>query len=90
MLGRDDLTIVTDSEMADRHVHEIMGEEIETTLLPTFASQFSLGHSDERTTQTILLFVSDQTEMPILRKGLVKIMELVDQNKNNERLQIAA
>lgn len=90
MLGRDDLTIVTDSEMADRHVHEIMGEEIETTLLPTFASQFSLGHSDERTTQTILLFVSDQTEMPILRKGLVKIMELIDQNKNNERLQIAA
>lgn len=90
MNGRTDLTIVTDSEAADRHVHKIMGDQIETNLLPTFASQFSLGHSDEYTTQTILLFVSEQTTMLNLRKGLAQLMEMVDQNQNSERLQIAA
>lgn len=86
MNGRTDLTIVTDSEAADRHVHKIMGDQIETNLLPTFASQFSLGHSDEYTTQTILLFVSEQTTMLNLRKGLAQLMEMVDQNQNSERL----
>lgn len=90
MNGRTDLTIVTDSEAADRHVHKIMGDQIETNLLPMFASQFSLGHSDEYTTQTILLFVSEQTTMLNLRKGLAQLMEMVDQNQNSERLQIAA
>ncbi|MFR0592224.1 accessory Sec system protein Asp1 [Limosilactobacillus mucosae] len=90
MVGRDDLTIVTDSEISDRHVHKIIGDQIETNLLPTFASQFSLGHSDEYITQTILLFISDQTKMPVLRRGLTQILELVDFNQNNERLQIVA
>lgn len=90
MNGRTDLTIVTDSEAADRHVHKIMGDQIETNLLPTFASQFSLGHSDEYTTQTILLFVSEQTTMLNLRKGLAQLMKMVDQNQNSERLQIVA
>lgn len=78
---------MTDSAAVDARVHELLGNERETLLLPIFSAQFHLGHSQEQLEQTILLVVNDLTPAE-LRAVLSRLLARIDQAQFNENLKL--
>lgn len=81
--------LVTDSAAVDARVHELLGNERETLLLPIFSAQFHLGHSQEQLEQTILLVVNDLTPAE-LRAVLARLLARLDQARFNENLKLVS
>lgn len=79
--------LVTDSAAVDARVHELLGNERETLLLPIFSAQFHLGHSQEQLEQTILLVVNELTPAE-LRAILARLLARLDQARFNENLKL--
>ena len=79
--------LVTDSAAVDARVHELLGNERETLLLPIFSAQFHLGHSQEQLEQTILLVVNELTPAE-LRAVLARLLARLDQARFNENLKL--
>ncbi|MFR0514747.1 accessory Sec system protein Asp1 [Limosilactobacillus mucosae] len=81
--------LVTDSAAVDARVHELLGDDRETLLLPIFSAQFHLGHSQEQLEQTILLVVNDLTSAE-LRDVLARLLARLDQARFNENLKLVS
>ncbi|MDC2844417.1 accessory Sec system protein Asp1 [Limosilactobacillus mucosae] len=81
--------LVTDSAAVDARVHELLGDDGETLLLPIFSAQFHLGHSQEQLEQTILLVVNDLTSAE-LRDVLARLLARLDQARFNENLKLVS
>lgn len=81
--------LVTDSAAVDARVHELLGDDCETLLLPIFSAQFHLGHSQEQLEQTILLVVNDLTSAE-LRDVLARLLARLDQARFNENLKLVS
>ena len=80
---------MTDSAAVYARVHELLGNERETLLLPIFSAQFHLGHSQEQLEQTILLVVNDLTPAE-LRAVLARLLARLDQARFNENLKLVS
>lgn len=79
--------LITDSPRVDEQVHQMLGDELETLMLPIFASQFHLGHSRELLEQKIVLVVNDDDQTWLL-PTLKQIVERIDPARDHETLQL--